>query len=139
MKTRVILDTNWYISGTINKNSRKLLYQLITNKELEIYYSRELLYEYKDVITRQKFKKHITWNQARRFIKLVIPLLSEINITTKTELSRDKKDNFLLSMAIDAKADYLVSGDPDLLVIKSIGKTKIINMREFKSLISRNH
>ena len=139
MKTIVILDTNWYISATINRNSRKLLYQLITNNHLEIYYSHELLNEYKDVITRKKFNKYITWNQARRFIKLVIPLLSEIIIKTKTDLSRDKKDNFLLSMAIDSKADFLVSGDPDLLVIESIGKTRIINMREFRSLISRNH
>jgi len=67
----------------------------------------------------------------------VIPLLSEIIIKTKTDLSRDKKDNFLLSMAIDSKADYLVSGDPDLLVIERIGKTMIINMREFKSFISK--
>ena len=41
-------------------------------------------------------------------------------------------------MAIDAEADYLVSGDPDLLVIENIGKTRIINMREFKNLIPKN-
>ncbi len=53
MKIRIILDTNWYISGTINRNSRRLFYQLITNQRFEIFYSRELLSEYKDVITRK--------------------------------------------------------------------------------------
>ncbi len=37
-------------------------------------------------------------------------------------------------MATDAKADYLVTGNPDLLELKSIGKTKILNMREFTTI-----
>ncbi|MBI9039102.1 MAG: putative toxin-antitoxin system toxin component, PIN family [Bacteroidales bacterium] len=130
----MILDTNWYISGTINHNSRRLFYQLITNQKFEVFYSRELLSEYKDVITREKFKKYITWEQAKRFIRLILPLLSEVVITTEIDQSRDKKDNFLLSMATDAKADYLITRDPDLLELKSIGKTKILNMREFTTL-----
>ena len=38
-------------------------------------------------------------------------------------------------MAIDSGADYLVTGDPDLLVIKEFGKTKILNMAEFSKII----
>lgn len=136
MKIKVILDTNWYISGTINRNSRRLLYSLLTNKRLEIFYSSELLTEYKDVITRKKFRKYITWNQAKRFVRPILPLLTEVVIITKIEQSRDKKDNFLLSMAVDTKADYLVTGDPHLLELRNIGNTKILNMSEFSSEIS---
>ncbi len=43
----------------------------------------------------------------------------------------DFKDNFLLSLAVESKSDYLVTGDSDLLTIKKIKKTKILNWTDF--------
>ncbi len=57
-KIRVIFDTNWYISATINKNSRRTLYELLTNENLAILFCDEILKEYR-VIVRDKFKKII--------------------------------------------------------------------------------
>jgi predicted nucleic acid-binding protein len=37
----------------------------------------------------------------------------------------------LLSLAVDGKADYLLTGDKDLLVLKQIGSTKIKTISEF--------
>jgi putative PIN family toxin of toxin-antitoxin system len=130
-RLKIVLDTNWYISASINRNSRRRLYELLVNDRLIIYYSKELLDEYKDVIFRKKFEKYIRKEQIVRFINLILTRLKPIEIKTLVRLSRDEKDNFLLSMAIDSSADYLVSGDPDLLEIKSIGKTKIIDMSTF--------
>jgi uncharacterized protein len=48
-------------------------------------------------------------------------------------ICRDSKDNFLLSLAIDGRADYLLTGDSALLDLKKIGKTKIITISEFLS------
>jgi len=41
----------------------------------------------------------------------------------------------LLSLAIDGKADYLLSGDKDLLVLKKIGNTEIKTISEFFDII----
>lgn len=41
------------------------------------------------------------------------------------------KDNFLLDLAIDGKADYLITGDADLLVMSRLEKTKIITLTAF--------
>ena len=71
-KIRIILDTNWYVSATINRNSRRVLYTLLTNENLLIIFSAEILREYQQVIERDKFKKVIKLNQAARFINLVI-------------------------------------------------------------------
>lgn len=43
-------------------------------------------------------------------------------------------DNFLLNLAFDSNADYLVTGDNDLLEIKSISKTRIISLRDLEEL-----
>lgn len=47
------------------------------------------------------------------------------------------KDNFLLELAIDGKAHFLLTGDSDLLDIKTIGKTSIIKVQNFLSVIPR--
>jgi hypothetical protein len=107
----------------------------LINENLTIFYSRELLAEYESVISRKKFEKYIRQEQASRFIGLVLSRLKLVEIKTLVRLSRDAKDNFLLSMSIDYGADYLVTDDPDLLVIKKIGKTKILNMEEFTNIL----
>ncbi|MCC7173526.1 MAG: putative toxin-antitoxin system toxin component, PIN family [Planctomycetes bacterium] len=134
-RLKIILDTNWYVSASINRYSRRRLYDLLMNENLTIFYSGELLAEYESVISRKKFGKFIRPEQVKRFIGLVLTRLKPVEIKTLVRLSRDAKDNFLLSMAIDCGADYLVTGDPDLLVIKEFGKTKILNMTEFSKII----
>ena len=38
-------------------------------------------------------------------------------------------------MAVENNADYLVTGDDELLVLKEIGNTKIVRMAEFLYVI----
>jgi len=58
-----------------------------------------------------------------------------IKVKSAVKICRDEKDNFLLNLSIDSKADYLISGDNDLLVLKQIEKTKIITFTDFIQLI----
>ena len=48
---------------------------------------------------------------------------------------RDIKDLYLLSMAESIPADYLVTGDQDLLVLRNYLGTKIITFAEFVSMV----
>ena len=54
-----------------------------------------------------------------------------VEVKSRIEQCRDPKDNFLLSLAVDSKEDYLLTGDNDLLEIGQIGKTKIQTITEF--------
>lgn len=133
-KIRVVLDTNWYVSATINRKSRRRLYQLLVDERLQILYTDQLMTEFSEVIFRPKFRKIITGDQIQRFIRLILPTLEHIRLKTTVTLSRDPKDNYLLSLSKDGKAKYLVTGDPDLLVIKQFGQTSIVTMAEFQQL-----
>lgn len=135
-RLRVIFDSNWYISASINRNSRRRLYNLLINDYLTIFYSSELLNEYKSVIFRKKFEKYIRQDHVNRFIGLILTRLKPVEIKTIVRLSRDANDNYLLSMSLDCAADYLVTGDPDLLELKEFGKTKILTMAEFMLIIA---
>jgi uncharacterized protein len=131
---RIILDTNWYISATINRKSRRTLYEILTDKRFTVLCSKELIEEYLTVISRPKFVKMITKHQYLRFIKLTLTALKEVFISSKIELSRDKKDDYLLAMAKDGKADFLITGDADLLVLQEFENTKILNFIDFKNI-----
>jgi uncharacterized protein len=52
-------------------------------------------------------------------------------VKTEITVCRDAKDNFLLSLAVDSAADYLLTGDNDLLEIKEILNTEIITISSF--------
>jgi predicted nucleic acid-binding protein len=56
-----------------------------------------------------------------------------IPVKTIVTQCRDPKDNFLLELAIDGNAHFLLTGDNDLLDIKQIGKTSIIKVQDFLS------
>jgi len=134
-KLRVILDTNWYISASINRKSRRTLYALLTDERLKFLYADRLFEEFSEVISRPKFQKMITPNQVRRFIQLILPVLECVKLETPIAISRDPKDNYLLSLSHDGKARYLVTGDPDLLVIGQLGETEIITMAAFREVL----
>lgn len=51
-----------------------------------------------------------------------------------TDICRDSDDDDIIACAVAAKADYLVTGDFDLLEIKSYKEVKIITPRDFEAL-----
>ncbi|WP_256213868.1 putative toxin-antitoxin system toxin component, PIN family [Parapedobacter indicus] len=53
-----------------------------------------------------------------------------MEIKSDVAASRDAKDNYLLALSKDGAADYLITGDPDLLILKQYGKTTILTMAE---------
>ena len=52
-----------------------------------------------------------------------------------TDICRDVDDDNIIACAVAAKADYLVTGDSDLLDIKSYRDIKIITPRDFEALL----
>lgn len=54
-----------------------------------------------------------------------------IDVTSQIKFLNDSKDDFLLSLASDGKADYLITGDKELLEVKKYGTTEIISIAEF--------
>jgi putative PIN family toxin of toxin-antitoxin system len=50
-------------------------------------------------------------------------------------VTRDPKDDYLLAYAVVGEADYLITGDEDLLVLQRVGSVKIIKPSDFADLI----
>jgi len=133
-KTKIVIDTNLWISFLITKNYQKLD-DLFERKKIQLLFSKELVEEFIEVAKRPKFQKYFTDSDIEKLLINFDSIGKIINVKSNLKDCRDTKDNFLLNLAVDGKAKYLISGDKDLLSLKIIGKTKIISMNEFIEII----
>ncbi|WP_461109869.1 putative toxin-antitoxin system toxin component, PIN family [Spirosoma koreense] len=136
-KIRLVIDANWFISACISRNSRRTLYyKIIKNAHLQIYYSSELLTEFEGVISRPKFSKVIRPHQVARFKAFTLFYLHEVSLGEIPSLSRDEADNYLLAIAESSQADFLITGDNDLLTLGTYQNTTIVTMGQFLQIVS---
>jgi len=132
---RLILDTNLWISFLISSKYEKLD-EVLFNQKCKLLFSQELLEEFVAVAKRPKLRIYISRNELEDILETIDEVAEFVNVTSKISECRDPKDNFLLSLAVDGKADYLLTGDKDLLVLKKIGDTEIKTMSEFFDVIN---
>lgn len=129
---RIIIDTNLWISFAFKTPSPQLS-MILDDEEVEILGSDELLEELRDVMNRPKIRARISNEQIQSFLELIELSLLKFSVTSKVNACRDPKDNFLLALAQDGKADILITGDKDLLSLVSFKKTKILSLSAFLS------
>lgn len=129
-KSKVILDTNIWISFLITKTFSKLDH-FIQQGKIQLLFSNESLSEFIEVTARPKFKKYFTIEDIIEAIDYMDQYGTIIKVKSQVDLCRDKKDNFWLELAKDGKADYLVTGDDDLLTLKSFGQTRILKFKDY--------
>jgi len=133
-KLRIVVDTNLWLSFLITKKYAKLD-TLLDSKKIQLLFSAELIEEILEVSSRPKFKKYFTQNDLEKLIAIFDSIGEQVKVKSNVKDCRDIKDNFLLNLAIDGRAKYLISGDLDLLSLKQIEKTKIISMTHFLELL----
>lgn len=134
-QSRVIVDTNIWISFLVGKEVHNLK-DLIVNEKVKIIISEQLIRELKLVTSRTKLKKYFEEDKVSDLLSLLDIIAEKIRIRKIDPICRDPKDDFLLALAKESKANYLITGDKDLLHIKIYGRTKIVTAREFKEKIT---
>jgi putative PIN family toxin of toxin-antitoxin system len=114
----------------ISKNYSKLDSLLFSGKILLIF-SDELLEEFLEVSKRPKLRRFFSATDLEEILETIDEHADFVKVTSHVEACRDIKDNFLLSLAQDSNADFLLTGDKDLLDIEKFGKTKITTISAF--------
>jgi putative PIN family toxin of toxin-antitoxin system len=134
---RVLIDTNVFISyllfptpqGAIGK-----IFEGLFAGRLTLLMPEELLDEIEATIFRKpKLVQRIGRQRLSEFISLIKELCEEIARIEQPipQVSRDPKDDYLIVYAVIGEANYLVSGDKDLLVLRQIEKVEILTPQEF--------
>jgi len=133
---KVIFDTNVWISFLIGKRLSKIK-TLISEGRIIIVTTKQLLDEIKLVSSRDKLKKYFPKESVAELIELLDTISEKIEIMPTHFLSRDPKDNFLLDLIDFSKADYLVTGDKDLLEHNPFKTAQILTPTEFELQIGK--
>ncbi|MBO3800535.1 MAG: putative toxin-antitoxin system toxin component, PIN family [Candidatus Brockarchaeota archaeon] len=133
-KVKAVLDTNVLLSIIFNKTLAKEFSQLIEGGNVILYASEEILKELARVMAYPKIEKIL--EKARIDKKIVLKsLIGKLKIVrprVNVDLIReDPDDNKFLECAIEARANYIVSGDKHLLKLKKFKSTEIVKPREF--------
>lgn len=128
--SRIIVDTNLWISFLIAKNFTKLD-DLIFSGKVKLIFSQDLIDEFLDVVRRPKIGKYISPTLLEELLEVIEKYADFIVVKSNVEVCRDPKDNFLLVLAVDGQAHFLLTGDKDLLELKKFANTKIITLSDF--------
>ena len=108
------------------------LQRLLLSDKVDILFSRELFEELEITANRRKFRKYFDTEQVETLLQMLVEIVEIVDVRSVVEICRDSKDNFLLALAQDGHADYLITGDNDLLTLKRLGKTKIVTITDFE-------
>ncbi|HLD57876.1 MAG TPA: putative toxin-antitoxin system toxin component, PIN family, partial [archaeon] len=79
-----------------------------------------------------------TDDQKERFLAIVCEVAAVVETSGAINvIKEDPDDNVILESAIVAGANFIVSGDPDLLNLKEFNGIKIVKPREFVEIFNK--
>lgn len=93
--------------------------------------SIDQLAELETVLQKSKFEKFITLQDRFEILALLLDKGELINVISKTSICRDESDNKFLNLALDGKADVIITRDPDLLILAGEFSIQIVNPEQF--------
>jgi putative PIN family toxin of toxin-antitoxin system len=132
--SKIIIDTNVWISFLIGKEIQDLK-DMIVSEKVKVIMTDQLLNEIRLVTSRDKLKKYFNQDKVADLIALLEIIANKVKIKNIDKICRDPKDDFLLALSKESRANYLITGDKDLLDIKVYGRTRIITVKQFKEKI----
>lgn len=134
---RVLLDTNILISYLLHRSPASPVTTLVEAAilgDFTLLLPESLLEELSArVSTKRYLTDRITPEEFRHLSALLLAqgeLIPRFTEATPA-VTRDPKDDYLLAYAIIGEADFLVTGDEDLLVLREVRGMKILRPREF--------
>lgn len=128
---RVVIDTGVVISALLKKEGvsrRAFVIAVDTCKPLV---SLPTLSELEEVLSRPKFSTTFAKEEALEVLELIAERSEMIEVGSSLAACRDPKDDKLLNLAIDGKADVIISRDPDLLILNPFQSIPILNPADF--------
>lgn len=132
---KVIIDTNLWISFLIGKELANLK-EWIVDRTIQVVLCEQIIEEINLVTQRPKLQKYFPATKVQELLDLLRIIGLWIEVTSEVSICRDPKDNYLLALAKDSQADFLITGDADLLSLVNFEGTEILNYKDFLDQIN---
>jgi putative PIN family toxin of toxin-antitoxin system len=127
--TRVVLDTNVIVSALVFGGIPRTVMELAEEAQFELFYSEPIQTEVRRILS-EKFD----WSPA--ILNEVLPAVWNMGTlivprTTVNAVPNDPDDNRILECALEAEAQFAVSGDHHLLALQKYRSISILTPRQF--------
>jgi putative PIN family toxin of toxin-antitoxin system len=134
---RYVFDTNVVVSAALLAGSvpRQAFDKALDAGKILI--SVPALLELAEVLSRKKLNRYLLEEERMRFLVALLKEAELVEIIQAITDCRDAKDNKFLELAVSGKAECIVSGDEDLLILNPFRGIPILTPREFLSGSSR--
>ena len=140
---RVLCDTNILISYLLAPENTGTIATVVERAyagDYTLVLPAEVIGELRKKVAK---KAWLTARIPQAAVEKFVAALSAIALTPEPitdplpQVGRDRKDDYLLAYGTVAACEYLVTGDPDLLVLRQVGNLKIINPSTFLTVLQK--
>lgn len=128
---KVVLDTNVFIGVLLASRNCRAIRDAFLDGLFDVVISEELMAELLETIRKPRLAKLFKSEDVRELLELLQTDAEWVATKTKLSVSRDPEDDIVLECAVDGQADTIVTGDEDLLCLKSVRKIPIQTPRQF--------
>ncbi|MBM4278040.1 MAG: putative toxin-antitoxin system toxin component, PIN family [Deltaproteobacteria bacterium] len=133
---RIVVDTNVVVSALLKSQSNPaLILSLFIQGEYTVCLSKEIFAEYEEVLVRDKFKG-LDEAEVKKLLTLftrrALWVVPKVSIR---DVAKEPADNAFLECALEAKADFIVTGNIHHFPVKEFHNTYIVTPSEFLNLM----
>ena len=135
-KPRVVVDTNFWVSYLFfPRGSIERVGDIFAREEAVLLGSPQCLEELREVVGREQWDRYASLDIRLLFFEGVYQRCEIVTPNTTIAVCRDARDDKFLELAVDGEADFLVTGDKDLLGLAERSdptwKFRIVTPKEF--------
>jgi putative PIN family toxin of toxin-antitoxin system len=130
---RWVVDTNVLVSAFLWRGTPARVIELVGESEVQLFTSRALLDELAATLAKKKLARYVaatglSADQMLASYRRIATLVTARQLDA--QVSRDADDDAVLACALAARADLIVSGDDDLLSLKSVNGLPIVTVAQ---------
>jgi putative PIN family toxin of toxin-antitoxin system len=129
---RILYDTN--ILAKFTRREELATFRALVSEGQIVHITSEYILDELEMVLSLKFG--LTKQKAKVTVRLFARLSEVVKPESIEKVCRDSFDDYVLAAAIEGGADYLVTEDKDLLVLREHKNIKIVNTSTFKSVLA---
>jgi uncharacterized protein len=131
---RCVFDTNVPVSALLLPDSKPRQPLDLALENGTVLLSFATLAELYEVLGRKQFRRYFDEEDIRTFIAALTREAQWVDAAVQIRACRDPKDDMFLELAVSGHADYIVSGDSDLLALSPFQGVRILPPHAFLEL-----
>ena len=142
---KVLIDTNVFLNHILAPSAQRTVTDVVTAclraDEVELLIPPEQIAEFSTkAATKRYFRTRIPQTAIDHFVTQLKALGEMLpQVEEMASYSRDSKDDYLAAYGVVNEADYLITGDKDLLILKRVGGLQILSLAALVPILRRHN